>query len=355
MIATGEISIHKASQSKIEQVDFDNIQFGKVYSDHMFEATYADGAWKDFQIVPYDYLKLSPASPAIHYGQSIFEGLKAYKTKSGKTQVFRPLANFERMNASAVRMCMPTVPENLFMDALDTLIKLDSAWVPGNPGTSLYIRPFMFSADEYIGIRPSDTFKFMVLTCPVGQYYSKPVKVKIETHYTRAIEGGTGYAKAAGNYAGALYPAKLAQEKGYDQLVWTDGKEHRYIEESGTMNVMFMIDGKLITAPLGDTILHGITRDSVNALAKSWGVPVEERRITVDEVIAAAKSGSLTEAFGAGTAATIAQIALIGYDGADYALPPVETRTFSNKVLTTLDQIKYGEIEDEFGWIHLPE
>ena len=351
MVETIDISILKTAKSRIEEVDFNNIAFGKVYSDHLFVADFLDGEWKNFKIEPYDYLKISPASPAVHYGHSIFEGMKGYKNAHGESVFFRPLDNFHRLNVSAERMCMPSLPEEVFMEGLKTLIKLDERWVPDQPNTSLYIRPFMFSADEYIGIRPSINFKFMIITCPVGAYYAKPVKVKIETHYTRAVAGGTGFAKAGGNYGGSLYPAKLAQEKGYDQLIWTDGKEHKYIEESGTMNVMFIINDTLITAPTGDTILKGITRDSVLTLARDWGMRVEERRLSVEEVIEAIERGTLSEAFGTGTAATIAQIELIGHEGTDYTLPPVEGREFSNKVLKALDEIKMGQREDKFNWM----
>lgn len=352
MIDTIAIDIQKATHSKLSDVDFSNIQFAKVYSDHMFISNYRNGNWSDHRILPYGNLSVSPATPAIHYGQSIFEGMKAYRSLEGELLLFRPLDNLKRLNISAERMCMPELPEEIFMEGLNELVKLDSEWVPGLDGTSLYIRPFVFSADEYIGIRPSDDFDFMIITCPVGAYYSKPVRVKIETHYTRAAEGGTGYAKAGGNYGGSLYPAKLGQEQGYDQLVWTDSKEHKYIEESGTMNVLFLIDDTLITAPAGDTILNGITRDSVLTLARDWGVKVEERKVTVEEVVDAARSGRLKEAFGAGTAATIAHIATIGHDGVDYDLPAVETRDFSNKVLSELDAIRTGRAEDKFGWLH---
>lgn len=351
MVETIDISVLKTPKSRIEEVDFNNIAFGKVYSDHLFVADYQDGEWKNFKIEPYDYLKISPASPAVHYGHSIFEGMKGYKNIRGESVLFRPLENFHRLNVSAERMCMPALPEEVFMEGLKTLITLDEQWVPDEPNTSLYIRPFMFSADEYIGIRPSINFKFMIITCPVGAYYAKPVKVKIETHYTRAVAGGTGFAKAGGNYGGSLYPAKLAQEKGYDQLIWTDGKEHKYIEESGTMNVMFIIDDTLITAPIGDTILKGITRDSVLTLARDWGMKVEERKLSVAEVITAIEKGTLSEAFGTGTAATIAQIELIAHEGTDYTLPPVEGRVFSNKVFKTLDEIKMGQKADKFNWM----
>lgn len=351
MTETMEIKINKVSDSKLSEIDFNNIIFGQIYSDHEFIADFKKGEWQDFRIKPYEDLRISPASPAIHYGQSIFEGLKAYRNPEGEVIVFRPEMNFKRMNISAKRMAMPQIPEELFFDGLNTLLDLDRKWIPNKPNTSLYIRPFMFSADEYIGIRPSQNFKFMIITCPVGAYYAQPVKVKIETEYTRAVKGGTGFAKAAGNYAGAIYPATLAQEKGYHQLLWTDGVEHKFIEESGTMNVMFVIDGKLVTPALSDSILAGITRDSVLTIARDWGMEVEERRVSVEEVIDALESGRLTEAFGAGTAATIAHIEVIGYKGKDYTLPPVEKREFANKVLAELDAIRTGRKEDPYGWI----
>ncbi len=351
MTETFNISINKTANSKIDQVDFSNIQFGKVYSDHMFTAEYRNGEWNNLRIEPYEAMRISPASPALHYGISIFEGLKAFKDEKGQVNVFRPDKNFERLNISANRMCMPQLPEQIFFEGLNELLKLDNKWVPDVPGTALYIRPFLFSNDDYIGIRPSQNFKFMIITCPVGAYYAKPVKVKIEDHYVRAVEGGSGYCKTGCNYGPAIYPAKLAQDKGYDQLVWTDGRDHKYIEESGTMNVMFVIDGKLITPALGDTILNGITRDSVLALARDWGMTVEERKVEVAEVVAAAREGRLQEAFGAGTAATIAPIDLIGYKDEDFQLPPVEGREFSQKVLKELDDIKLGRIDDRFNWV----
>lgn len=351
MVDTLKIQVQKAEQSRRAQVDFNNLPFGKVFADHMFLSDYRNGDWGNFRVVPYGYLQVSPATPAIHYGQSIFEGLKAFRGQNGEALVFRPFDNWKRMNISADRMCMPYLPEDVFMEGLRSLIDLDREWIPNAEGSSLYIRPFMFSADEYIGIRPSLDFTFMIINSPVGPYYSTPVKVKIETHYTRAVEGGTGFAKAGGNYGGSLYPAKLAQEKGYHQLIWTDGKEHKYVEESGTMNVMFVFDETLVTPSVGDSILRGITRDSVIALAKHWGVRVEERRVSVAEVVDGLKSGRLREAFGAGTAATIAHIELIGYEEKNYYLPPVETRKFSNRVLAELDGIKRGSIADPFGWV----
>ncbi len=351
MVDTLDISVRKIAESRLSEVDFNNIPFGRTYSDHIFISDYKDGEWSDFRVQPYENLPMAPASSVIHYGQSVFEGLKAYKNKDGQTTVFRPDQNAKRLNESAKRLCIPQVPEALFMSALTELLKIDEEWIPTKAGTALYIRPIVYAMDDYIGIRPSDTYRFMIITSPVGGYYSEPVKVKIETKYTRAAEGGTGYAKAAGNYAGSLYPAKLAQDKGYHQLLWTDGKTHKYIEESGTMNVMFVIGDTLITPDTGSTILKGITMASVLILAKDWGMQVEERKVTVEEVVEAAKDGTLKEAFGAGTAATIAHIKLIHHDGVDYELPAIEQREFSNKVLKELDDIKAGHSEDKYNWL----
>ena len=351
MVQTLDISVTTADTSKIDQVDFDNIQFGKVYSDHMFMADYADGQWSDLRIVPFAPMTFSPALAALHYGQSIFEGIKAYKSDAGEAILFRADKNAARFNKSAQRMCMPTIPEDIFINGIAELLKLDRAWIPHRPGTSLYIRPFMFAADEYIGVRPSETYTFCIFTGPVGGYYSKPVRVKIEKDFVRAAEGGVGYAKTAGNYAASLYPAQLAHQDGYDQLIWTDSKTHQYIEEAGTMNIMLVIDGTLVTPPAGTTILDGVTRDSILSLARDWDMPVEERRVSVDEIIQAIEAGTLDEAFGAGTAATVAHIATIGHEGTDYDLPPVAQREFSNQVLNALDDIKYGRVEGPQGWV----
>ncbi len=352
MIDTITINTQRTTQSKLPDVDLDNPVFGKVYSDHMFIADYYDGEWKDHRIVPYGDLKLSPANTTLHYASTIFEGLKAYRSDSGEVLVFRPQDNAKRMVKSAVRMCMPPVPEELFMHSMTELLKLDEAWVPGAAGTSLYIRPFQMAMDPYIGIRPSDTYTFMIITGPVGAYYSEPVKVKIETHYTRAAAGGVGFAKTGGNYAAALYPAKLAQEQGYHQLIWTDAKNHEYLEESGTMNLMFVINDTLVTPPAGDTILHGITRDSILQLARDKGMNVDVRPIKVTEIIDAIENGTLQEAFGAGTAATIAQIKAIGHEGKDYDLPPVEGRQHSLGFLQELSDIKEGKKPDPHGWVY---
>ena len=350
MIDTLDIKINKTTISRINQVDFNNLPFGRNFSDHMFVADYENGEWKNLQIIPYGEISMSPAASALHYGQAIFEGIKAYKQQNGEIVIFRPLNNFERFNISADRMVMPAVPEDIFMQGMVQLISLDREWVPSNEGQSLYIRPFMFATEPVIGVHASETYKFIIITGPTGAYYPKPLKVKIETHYARAVEGGVGYAKTAGNYARSLYPTQQAQKEGFDQLIWTDAKEHAYIEESGTTNVMFVINNVLITPSTRDTILDGVTRKSILALAHAWDMEVEERRVSVAEVIMAAQNGSLQEAFGAGTAATIAQIAQIGYEGEVYTLPEPASREFSNKVLKALSDIRYGVIEDKFNW-----
>ena len=351
MIETMDIQIEKTHSSNLNSIDFDNLAFGKTFSDHMFIADYREGDWQDLRIVPYQDLQISPANASLHYAQSIFEGLKAHKNQQGEILLFRADANARRLIRSAERMCMPPVPEELFMEAITRLVDLDRDWVPSAHGTSLYIRPFQFADDPFIGVRPSETYKFMVITGPVGGYYSEPVKVKIETEFTRAAKGGVGAAKTAGNYAASLYPAKKANEQGYHQLVWSDGQNHEYIEESGTMNLMLVIDDTLVTPPTSDSILPGITRESALILARDWGLKVEERPIKVKELIDAVEKGSLTEAFGIGTAATVSHIKTIGYEGTDYELSPIEQRPISNRILDTITKIKHGEIDDEYGWI----
>ena len=355
MIDTLNIPINKTSASRLSQIDFSNLPFGRNFSDHMFTADYEDGEWKNLQIVPYGDIAINPAASALQYGQAIFEGIKAYKQKDGRISIFRPSKNYERFNISAERMVMPTVPEEIFMQGMSQLINLDKDWVPADEGQSLYLRPFMYATEPILGVHASETYKFIIITGPAGSYYSKPLKVKIETHFARAVEGGVGYAKTAGNYASSLYPTRQAQKEGFDQLIWTDAKDHIYIEESGTANVMFVINNVLITPSSRDTILDGVTRRSILELARSWGMPVEERRVTVTEVMEAIQNGTLQEAFAAGTAATVAHIAQIGYEGEIYTLPEPAEREFSNKVLKALNDIRYGLSPDEFGWNYIVE
>jgi branched-chain amino acid aminotransferase len=352
MVTSSNISIQKRPVSRISEIDFNNLPFGKEVTDHMFIADYKNGEWTDLRIVPYGPLALSPASPALHYGQSIFEGLKAYADGSSKDAlVFRPLANLKRLNVSGERMGMPALPEDVYMEGMMALLDLDRDWIPKGDGSSLYLRPFLFSNDEYIGIRASLNWTFMIIASPVGKYYSSPVRVKVETKFTRAVAGGTGYAKAGGNYGGAIYPTKLALEQGYHQLIWTDGVEHKYIEESGTMNVMFVIDDVLVTPALSDSILAGITRDSVLQLARRRGMKVEERKISVTELVDMLSQGRVNDAFGVGTAVTIAPIESIGYEGKDYVLPPAPIRQVSTSILKELESIRRGQAPDAFEWV----
>src|SRR6195952_4566047 len=290
MTETLDIKITKTKHSRLEETDFNNLPFGKIFSDHMFVADYADGEWKNFEVVPYGEIGLSPAISALHYGQAFFEGLKAYKHTGGQVSVFRPDKNAKRFNKSAGRLCMPELPEEVFIQSIAAVVDIDRDWVPAQPN-SMYIRPFMFATDPFLGVQPSHTYKYMVLIGPAGPYFSKPLRVKVETHYTRAAEGGMGYAKAAGNYGNSMLPARKATEEGFDQLIWTDAKEHKYVEEMGAANAMFVLDGKLITPLAQDTILDGVTRDTVIALAHDFGFPVEERKVSVAELIEGAKNG----------------------------------------------------------------
>jgi branched-chain amino acid aminotransferase len=316
----------------------------------MFMADFEDGEWKNFQILPYGPIPMSPAISALHYGQAIFEGMKAYHLPNGDINVFRANKNFERFNISADRMAMPTITEDIFMQGIAALINIDKGWVPTLENYSLYLRPFMFATEDSLGVRASATYKFIVLASPSGPYYTKALKVKIETKYTRANDGGVGYAKTAGNYARSLYPFAQAQKEGFDQLIWTDANTHSFVEESGAANLMFVLDGKLITAAVGETILNGVTRDTIIALAKDKGIVVEERKVSVAEIIEGAKNGKLTEAFAVGTAATVTQIGEIGFEGELYKLSDSSTRTISTSIAKELNDIRYGLTEDRFGW-----
>lgn len=351
MIDTLEIEITQCEKSRLHDVDFENLPFGKVFTDHMLLCQYSNGEWSTPKIKPYGDISFSPAMSAIHYGQSIFEGLKAFRNSNNDILVFRPEKNWERMNASAKRLCMPELPKEIFIEGLRQLINLDRDWVPTRSDSALYIRPFMFATDALLGVKPSETYMFMIILAPVGPYYAKPLHLKIETDYTRAAVGGVGSAKAAGNYASALYPAKLAQDQGIDQLIWTDAKEHKYLEEAGTMNMMLVIGDKLLTPPITtSTILPGITRDSFLALAREAGYKVEERPISTEEVITAAKNGELKELFGVGTAATIANVVKFTYKGEEFELPSIEDRIISPTIGEKLLQIKKGQIADTHNW-----
>jgi branched-chain amino acid aminotransferase len=348
---TVSVKVTRTNSSRIGEVDWDNLPFGRIFSDHMLVMDYKNGEWQQPEIMPFGDISLHPATSAIHYGQSIFEGLKAYRTVRGDISIFRPDKNAKRFVESCERMCMPIISEDIFVELIRKIVEIDAIWIPSKEGYSLYIRPFMFATDEFVGIRPSETYKFVVFTCPVGQYYSEPVNVKIEEFYTRAALGGVGRAKTAGNYGASMFPAKQGQMKGFHQLVWTDAIEHKFIEESGTMNIVFMIDGVLVTPSEDtDTILRGVTKRSILEIAQAWGVPVEERKVSVQEIIEAHQNGLLQDAFGAGTAATLAHIVKIGYRDQILELPPLETREISNKIKSYLDNLKIGKVDDLFDW-----
>ena len=350
-LTTTDIIVRKTPNSRIAQLDPNNLQFGMLYSDHMFQCHYEDGQWQQPEIVPYGNLSLSPATTFMHYGQAIFEGIKAYKDAEGKPYIFRPHDNWKRFNLSAGRMAMPAIPEEMFMEGLRQLIELDSAWVPSGDGTSLYIRPFMIATDEFIGVRPATKFTFLIITSPSGPYYSKPVSIYVQDKYVRAFPGGTGYIKSAGNYGVCMLPTQETREMGYDQILWTDGFEHRYVQEIGTMNVFFIIGDKAVTPNLDGTILAGVTRDSIITLLKEHGVEVEERPISIDELIEAHKNGQLREAFGAGTAASIAPIAELTIHGEHIKMPDIDGWEIATHLKKQMADIRYSRIPDVHGWM----
>ena len=352
-VLTQDIQINRIPQSRISQLDENNLQFGKLYSDHMLVCDYENGAWQQPQIVPYGDMPMSPAMTSIHYGQSIFEGIKAYHESNGEVVIFRPDKNWHRMNHSAARMAMPEVPEELFMGGLQALLEVDRAWVPKGEGTSLYIRPFMFATDAFIGVKPAERFRFMIITSPSGPYYSKPVSIYVQRDFVRAFAGGTGSAKCAGNYGATMLPVVKVRELGYDQILWTDGVEHKYVQEIGTMNVWFVLGDTVVTPPLDGCILAGVTRDSVLQLLREKGMKVEERSITVQELEEAFKAGQLKEAFGTGTAASIAPISDCTIQGGDrMEFPPQEEWTVAPWVKSEMDAIRYGLKEDTHGWLY---
>jgi len=346
-----DIKITRVATSKLDNAEGLELQFGKIFTDHMFVADYENGQWTKLEIKPFQNIEMSPATSFIHYGQSIFEGLKAHATDDGEILIFRPQANSARLNSSARRLCMAELPEEIFLSAIKTLVDVDRNWMPKGEESSLYIRPFMFGTEEFLGVKPSGKYRFMVILSPSGAYYSKPLRVKVETHYARAMEGGVGSAKTSGNYAASLLPAREGFEAGYDQLLWTDAKTHARIEESGTMNAMFVLNGKIITPKTSTSILPGITRDSILTIARDWGYEVEEHDVMVAELKNGLENGTLTEAFGVGTAATIAHISEIGIDGTDYKLPSIESREFSNKMASYLNNLKRGRENDTNNWL----
>src|SRR5258708_13555152 len=317
------ISITRASQSRLTEALRENSEFGATFSDHMFVADWEAGSWKEPQIVPFGPISFSPALTPFHYGQAIFEGFKAHRTPHNGLALFRPRENSPRLNRSAARLAMPEIPEPLFLEGVTELVRLDCDWIPHREGGALYVRPTYFGIDDTLLVRPANRFRLIVMTCPVGPYFSQPIRLLAEERFVRAFPGGTGDSKAAGNYAGGLLAARLAQEKSFHNVLWLDAIEHRYVEESGVMNVFFVLDGKAITPPLGGTILPGVTRNSALTLLGEMGIPAEQRQITIDEIVAGHASGKLTEAFGAGTAAIAAPIACIRYRTRDLQFPAV--------------------------------
>ncbi|WP_062059737.1 branched-chain amino acid aminotransferase [Aquimarina longa] len=344
-----ELKIKKANESKIGQVDFENLDFGKVFTDHMFVCDYANGEWQTPEIVPYGPLTMDPSARVFHYGQAVFEGMKAYKDDNGDTFLFRPDENFNRINKSAERLAMPKFPEDYFFEGLNTLLKLDSAWIKPGFGNSLYIRPFVIATQASVSASEADEYKFLIICSPAQSYYSGDVSVLVAEKYSRSADGGIGFAKAAGNYAGQFYPTNLAKKEGYQQVVWTDSNTHEYMEEAGTMNVFFRINDTLLTAPVSDRILDGITRKSLIAIAEKEGYKVDVRPVKVSEIVEAAKNGSLKEIFGAGTAAVVSPVKAFGYKGEHYEIEKQEN-SFASHFKNALMNIQYNKSEDSFGW-----
>lgn len=352
MVATREINVQKVETSRLQSLSSANLPFGKYFTDHMLEADYEYGEWKNIEIKPYQPLLLDPSLAALHYGQAIFEGIKAYKDKEGNAYIFRPLDNFKRFNISAERMNMPSIPEDIFIEGMRMLINIDKNWIPDQDEHSLYIRPFMFSTDPFLGVKPSDCYKFMIILSPTGPYYSKPMRIYVEEKYTRAAPGGIGFAKAAGNYGSSLLATEQAKKSGYDQILWTDAVEHKYVQEIGTMNVFFVIGNKAYTPDLSSgTILAGVTRDSVITILKEMNIDVEEKSINIDEIIGAHKAGILKEVFGTGTAATISPICELKYK--DYVMEfNTNTWKVSPEVKKRLDNIRNSKDRDKYDWMY---
>jgi branched-chain amino acid aminotransferase len=351
MIASADFNITRVERSKLHSMTLENIPFGKYFTDHMLEVDFEDGEWKTVEIKPYQPLLLSPSLAALHYGQVIFEGVKAYKNMQGEVAIFRPLENFKRFNISAERMEMPKISEEIFIEGMKELVRLDANWIPNKPDHSLYIRPLMFSSDEMIGVKPSAKYKFMIILSPTGPYYSTPMRIYVEEKYVRAVEGGVGFAKNAGNYGAAMYPSAEAKRKGYDQVLWMDAFEHKYVQECGTMNVFFIIGNNAITPDLkSGTILSGVTRESVIQLLKEKGFKVEERSLSIAEIVTAFKDGTLSEVFGTGTAATISMIKELKYK--DFVMNfDVEKWEIAPAIKDRMSAIKEGRSEDKYNWL----
>ena len=349
-----DFKVVKTTSPKARPADESKLGFGKVFTDHMFMMNYTEGkGWHDGRIVPYEKLSLDPSAMVFHYGQEMFEGLKAYRGRDGKARLFRPDMNAKRTNATNKRLCIPELPEELFVEACKAVVKVDEDWIPTAPGTSLYIRPFIIATDEFLGVAPSKTYLFIIILSPSGAYYASglaPVGIWIEDDYVRAVKGGMGFAKTGGNYACSLAAQEKAHADGYSQVLWLDGVERKYIEEVGAMNIFFKIDGKIVTPMLNGSILPGITRNSVIEVCKSWGYEVEERRISVEELLDAQKSGKLEECFGTGTAAVISPVGKLRYKDDVMLINNNTIGEVSQKLYDTITGIQWGECEDKFNW-----
>lgn len=353
-MTTQEIKVH-LSTSKKQKPAAEDLQFGKVFTDHMFIADYsADKGWTDHRIVPYEPLTIDPAAIIFHYGQTVFEGLKAYLSKEGKIRLFRPEQNMHRMNQSCERLCMPQINEEVAIEALKQLLIVDKEWIPSAEGTSLYVRPFMIATEPYLGVAPSTQYRFMIILSPVGSYYKEgihPVKILVENDYVRAVSGGTGTAKTAGNYAAGLKAQEIADQKGYSQVLWLDGVERKYIEEVGSMNIFFKINGEVITPALNGSILEGVTRKSIIQMLRHWNIPLTERKISMEEIKQAYQAGTLEEAFGTGTAAVISPIGEFNWQDEEFTVNNGKTGELSEKLYDTLTGIQTGAVEDPFDWV----
>lgn len=348
-----DIKVTRTTDSGLNKVDFSNIPFGKVISDHVFIVDYDGEHWVNPRIEPYGNISIAPSNLALHYGQSIFEGMKA-TICNGEPTLFRPHMHARRLNISAERMCMPNLPEDLFIEAISTLIEIDRAWIPSADDHALYLRPFMFATDELFGVQASKTYRFMIFTGPVGPYYPKPVRLWVEEVYTRAAQGGAGEAKCAGNYGAALLPAARAKQNGYDQVMWMDAVEKKYVQEVGTMNLFFVMDGRVVTPATTGTILRGITRDSFLTILKENGYTVEDRLVGIMEIFDAHWRGTLTEVFGAGTAAVVSHVSDITWRDRQIKLSEVspETRPVGTFLKKYLNDLRTGKIEDRYGWLY---
>ena len=349
------IRFEKTTTPKAKPADANNLGFGKIFTDHMFVMNYEEGkGWFDPRIVPFEKISLSPAAMVYHYGQEMFEGLKAYKGDDGKVRLFRPEMNAKRANESNKRLCIPEIPVEDFVQAVSELVKVEQDWIPTAPGTSLYIRPFVIATDEFLGVAPSKTYLFMIIVSPSGAYYASglaPVGIWIEDEYVRAVKGGIGFAKTGGNYAASLAAQVKAHDDGYSQVLWLDGVERKYIEEVGAMNIFFKINGKIVTPMLNGSILPGVTRNSVINLCKHWGMEVEERKISVDELLEAQKNGTLEEVFGTGTAAVISPVGKLRYMDDVMVIGDGNIGPVSQKLYDTVTGIQWGKLPDELGWV----